>query len=95
MACLTALLEDLFAVQGAAARARWAGASPSMAYSILRKTISISSGLRAGPAAPEPAKGRGENNDAGEEEEHGHGEDGHVLRPEDLARGSRTSARGC
>src|ERR1039457_4149260 len=42
-------------------------------------------GLRTGPAAPKPAKGRREYQDAHDEDQHGDGEDNHVLRPENLA----------
>ena len=42
-------------------------------------------GLRAGPAAPQPAEGGGEDDDAGDEDQQRHREHDHVLRPEDLA----------
>src|ERR1019366_4682537 len=42
-------------------------------------------GLRAGPAAPEPAKRRREYQDAHDKDQHGDGKDDHVLRPEYLA----------
>jgi len=43
-------------------------------------------GLRAEPAAPEAAVGGGENHDAREVEQKRDGDQGHVLRPEDVAK---------
>src|SRR5581483_935857 len=42
-------------------------------------------GLRTGPSAPEPAKRRRENDDAGEKDQKRHRGNNHVLRPEDLS----------
>ncbi len=41
--------------------------------------------LRTRPTAPESPERRREDDDAGDEDEHRHGEDDHVLRPEELA----------
>src|SRR5258708_30143520 len=41
--------------------------------------------LRTGPTAPEPAKSRCEDKDAGDENERGQSKDDPILRPEDLA----------
>src|ERR1043166_2205361 len=47
-------------------------------------------GLRAGPSAPKPSERGREDDDAGEEQEHGDGEDGHVLWPENLPKNRET-----
>ena len=42
-------------------------------------------GLRASPTAPEPAKCGGENDNAGQKNQHGDGKNSDVLRPENLS----------
>ena len=48
-------------------------------------------GLRADPAAPEPAISGGEDHDAGEIEQQRDGEQGHVLRPKNPAENGETA----
>ncbi len=95
MPCLRNFLKIFPAFHGAAFKARCSGASPSMAYSILRKTISIIT--VCGQAQPHQSRPNavGENNDAGEKNQQRDGENDHVLRPENLAEHDELALAEC